>query len=76
VASGAGIALLPESAAENHVVIGVRFVPVDHAGPAFESTVLTLPGTSDELATARLLRAVARASQTAPTLVSPGRLAA
>jgi DNA-binding transcriptional LysR family regulator len=76
VASGAGLALLPESAAERHVVPGVRFVPVDHAGPAFETAVVTLPGTSDELATATFLRAVAHASRTAPAAVSTVRLAA
>jgi DNA-binding transcriptional LysR family regulator len=66
VASGAGIALVPESAAERHVVPGVRFVFVDHAEPAFESAVLTLPGSNDQLATARFVRAVARASQITP----------
>jgi DNA-binding transcriptional LysR family regulator len=76
VASGAGLALLPESAAERHVLPGVRFVPVDHAGPAFETAVVTLPGTSDELATATFLRAVAHASRTAPATVSTVRLAA
>ena len=62
VASGAGLALLPESAAERHAVPGVRFVPVEHPEPAFESAVLTLPGTGDELAAARFLRAVAQAA--------------
>jgi DNA-binding transcriptional LysR family regulator len=66
VASGAGIALLPESAAERHMVPGVRFVVVDHAEPAFESAVLTLPGSNDQLATARFVRAVARMSRPAP----------
>jgi DNA-binding transcriptional LysR family regulator len=76
VATGAGMALLPESAAERHVVPGVRFVAVDHDEPAFESAILTLPGTSDELATARFLRAVAHASRPVPAAVAPVRLAA
>ncbi len=33
VASGAGMALLPESAAERHLARGVRFVPVETAAP-------------------------------------------
>jgi DNA-binding transcriptional LysR family regulator len=76
VASGAGMALLPESATERHVVPGVRCVAVDGAGPAFESAMLTLPGTSDELGLARFLRAVAHASQTVPPPISAAPLAA
>jgi hypothetical protein len=51
-------------------------VPVDHAGPAFESAVLTLPSASDEPATARFLRAVAHAARTPPAPVATVRLAA
>jgi DNA-binding transcriptional LysR family regulator len=59
VASGAGMALLPESAAERHVAPGVRFVPLEHAEPAFETVVLTRKGT-DDLATASFVRALAQ----------------
>ena len=76
VASGAGMALVPECVAERHVVPGVHFVHVDHAGPAFEGAVLSLPGAGDEPATARFLRAVAHATQTTPAPVSTVRLAA
>jgi DNA-binding transcriptional LysR family regulator len=77
VASGAGMALLPESAAERHAVPGVRFVPLDHPEPAFESAVLTLPGNGDGLATARFLRALGHASRTTPPAgASAVRLAA
>jgi DNA-binding transcriptional LysR family regulator len=76
VASGAGMALVPECAAQRHVVPGVHFVPVAHARPAFESAVLTLPGAGDAPATARFLRAVAHAGQPAPGTVSTVRLAA
>jgi DNA-binding transcriptional LysR family regulator len=76
VASGAGMALLPESAVERHVVPGVRCVAVDRAEPAFESAILTLPSTSDELAPARFLRAVAHTSRTVAPAVSAARLAA
>ncbi|HKH15267.1 MAG TPA: LysR substrate-binding domain-containing protein [Solirubrobacterales bacterium] len=60
VASGGGIALLPESAAERHAAPGVRFVPLEAGAPAFESAVLTRPDT-DNLATAGFLRALTRA---------------
>jgi DNA-binding transcriptional LysR family regulator len=76
VASGAGMALLPESAAERHVVPGVRCVAVDRAEPAFESAILTLPATSDELAPARFLRAVAHAGRPVAPAVSAAPLAA
>jgi DNA-binding transcriptional LysR family regulator len=76
VAAGAGMALLPESAAERHLVPGVRFVALDHTEPAFESAILTLPGTSHELTTARFLHAVTHASETNSLAVSPPGLAA
>jgi DNA-binding transcriptional LysR family regulator len=70
VASGAGMALLPESAAERHRAPGVRFVPLDDAEPAFECAVLTRPGT-DDLATARFVRAVTQANRPAADGVAP-----
>jgi DNA-binding transcriptional LysR family regulator len=60
VASGGGIALLPESAAERQAAPGVRFIPLEAGAPAFESAVLTRPHT-DNLATAGFLRALTRA---------------
>ena len=41
VASGAGLALLPESATERYTAPGVRFVPVEGIEAAFESVVIT-----------------------------------
>jgi DNA-binding transcriptional LysR family regulator len=70
VAGGDGVALLPASAAERHIVPGVRLIAVESAEPAFESAVLTLPGVGDELAAARFVRAVAHASRTAPEVPS------
>lgn len=70
VAAGAGMALLPESAAERHVASGVRFVALDRAEPAFDSVVLTRPDT-ENLATLGLLRAMTRAFK--PTAVAPSR---
>jgi DNA-binding transcriptional LysR family regulator len=62
VAAGAGMALLPQSAAERHVAPGVRFVALDRAEAAFDSVVLTRPDT-DNLATAAFLRAMAQAAR-------------
>jgi DNA-binding transcriptional LysR family regulator len=70
VAAGAGIALLPESAAERHAAPGVRFVELDAAEPAFQSVVVTRPDT-DNLATAAFLRAMARSAR--PVAVAPVR---
>jgi DNA-binding transcriptional LysR family regulator len=76
VASGAGMAVLPESAATRHVVPGVRSVPLDHAGPAFQGAVLTLPDIGDAPATACFLRAVAHAGRNERAAVPAVRLAA
>jgi DNA-binding transcriptional LysR family regulator len=59
VASGAGMALLSESAAERHVASGVRFIPLEGTRQTFEAVVLTRPDT-DNLATAGFLRALSR----------------
>ena len=71
VASGAGMALLPESAADRHVAPGVRFVPLEGAGEStFESVVITRPDAED-LATVGFLRALGRAAK--PTAAAPAR---
>lgn len=59
VASGAGLALLPESAAERFATPGIRFVPLEDTRHAFESAVVTRPGT-ESLATLAFLRALSR----------------
>jgi len=60
VASGAGLALLPESVVERFATPGIRFLPLDDARPAFEGAVVTRPDT-ESLATLAFLRAVSRA---------------
>src|SRR3954452_20084066 len=62
VASGAGVALLPESVTERYVASGIRFLPVRGAESAFETAVLTVPGQENQ-ATAGCLRAVSRAAK-------------
>jgi len=59
VAAGAGPALLPESATERFATPGIRFVPLEGGEAAFDSAVVTRPGT-ESLATLSFLRAIAR----------------
>jgi DNA-binding transcriptional LysR family regulator len=62
VATGAGTALLPESAAAHYAAPGVRFVPVEASAPVLDSAVVTRPDAAD-VATAAFLRVLARADR-------------
>jgi DNA-binding transcriptional LysR family regulator len=62
VATGGGMALVPDSAAERYGAPGVRFVPLEDAEPAFQTAVLTRPDT-DSLPTLSFLQAVSRAAR-------------
>jgi len=62
VASGAGIAMLPESVADRHCAPGIRFVPIDGEQPAVATAVVTRRDTA-HMPTVAFLRAV---SQTRP----------
>ena len=64
VASGAGMALLPASAAERYRAPGVRFVPLADPQPAVGTAVVTRRDTA-HLPTAAFLRAVSQADQAA-----------
>jgi DNA-binding transcriptional LysR family regulator len=61
VSAGAGIALLPESAAGHGAGYGVRFLPIRGAEPAFACAVITDPKTETPI-TRAFLRAVAQAA--------------
>jgi DNA-binding transcriptional LysR family regulator len=63
VASGSGMALLPESVAERYVPPGVRFVPLGGQAPTFATAVVTRRDT-EHMPTVALLRALS-------TLVEP-----
>jgi DNA-binding transcriptional LysR family regulator len=65
VASGAGMALLPDSVAERYAAPGVRFVPLDDPRPAFATGVVTRRDT-DHLPTAWFLRALSRITDAPP----------
>jgi DNA-binding transcriptional LysR family regulator len=66
VASGHGIALLPESAAERHLAPGVRFVPFAAPCPEVATAVVTRRDTT-HLPTAAFLRAVSQTDQATHT---------
>jgi DNA-binding transcriptional LysR family regulator len=68
VASGAGMALLPESVADRYRAPGVRFVPIDDDQPAVETAVVTRRDTA-HMPTVAFLRAVSQTD-------SPSRLVA
>jgi DNA-binding transcriptional LysR family regulator len=62
VATGAGTALLPESAAAHYAAPGVRFIPIHTARPVIDSVVVTRPD-ADDLSTAAFLRALGQAAR-------------
>ena len=70
VATGAGPALLPESAAAYYTAPGVRFVPIQTEAPFLETAVVTRRNAED-LATAAFLRALSRAER--PVHEAPAR---
>jgi DNA-binding transcriptional LysR family regulator len=76
VASGSGIALLPESVAERTSAHGIRFLELDGARAATPTAVVTRPG-ADHLPTVAFLRGLNRAeSVRTATLPVPALAAA
>jgi DNA-binding transcriptional LysR family regulator len=59
VASGAGLALLPESVADRYAAPGVRFVPLGGEPPAFATAIVTRRDTA-HMPTVAFLRAIAQ----------------
>jgi DNA-binding transcriptional LysR family regulator len=59
VASGATMALLPESVAERYADAGVRFVPLNGDSPALATGIVS-PRNTEHLPTVALLRAMSR----------------
>jgi DNA-binding transcriptional LysR family regulator len=56
IASGTGMALLPESVAERYAAPGVRFLPLGGAAPTFATGVVTRRDT-EHMPTVAFLRA-------------------
>jgi DNA-binding transcriptional LysR family regulator len=62
VASGAGMAVLPESVSERYAAAGVRFVPLDGTAPRLATAVVSRRD-SDHMPTVAFLRAISRAHE-------------
>jgi DNA-binding transcriptional LysR family regulator len=75
VASGAGMALLPESVAERYSTPGVRFVPLCGDQPAFATAVVTRRDTP-HIPTVAFLRAISEARKPHTTVASNGAVSA
>jgi DNA-binding transcriptional LysR family regulator len=69
VASGAGMALLPECVAERYVAPGVRFVPLHGDQPAFATAVVTRRDTA-HMPTVAFLHAISEADKPRPLVTS------
>jgi DNA-binding transcriptional LysR family regulator len=70
VASGAGIALLPDSVAERYAAPGARFLALDDPRPTFAIGVVTRRD-SEHLASSAFLRALSRTSDLPATAPQP-----
>jgi DNA-binding transcriptional LysR family regulator len=69
VASGAGMAVLPECVSERYAAAGVRFVPVDGGSPVLATAVVSRRDT-EHIPTVAFLRAVAQASARRAALIA------
>jgi DNA-binding transcriptional LysR family regulator len=75
VASGAGMAVLPESVGERYGAAGVRFVPLDGAIPAVATAVVSRRDT-EHMPTVALLRAVSRVPERLAAMTEGARAVA
>jgi DNA-binding transcriptional LysR family regulator len=75
VASGAGMAMLPECVAERYANAGVRFVPLQGESPALTTGIVSRPHT-EHLPTVALLRAASRTLDQQPRIASDTSLTA
>jgi DNA-binding transcriptional LysR family regulator len=69
VASGAGMAVLPECVAERYADAGVRFVPLTGESPALTTGIVS-PLHTEHLPTVALLRAASRTLEQRPQITS------
>ena len=69
VASGAGMALLPECVAERYADAGVRFVPLEGESPALTTGIVS-PRHTEHLPTVAFLRAASRTLDQRPQIAS------
>jgi DNA-binding transcriptional LysR family regulator len=69
VASGAGMAVLPECVAERYADAGVRFVPLNGESPVLTTGIVS-PRHTDHLPTVAFLRAASRTPDRRPQIAS------
>jgi DNA-binding transcriptional LysR family regulator len=75
VASGAGMAMLPECVAERYADAGVRFVPLEGESPALTTGIVS-PRHTEHLPTVAFLRAASRTLDQRPQIASDRSLVA
>jgi DNA-binding transcriptional LysR family regulator len=76
VASGAGMAVLPECVADRYAAdAGVRFVPLEGESPALTTGIVS-PRHTEHLPTVALLRAASRTLDQRPRIASESLVAA
>jgi DNA-binding transcriptional LysR family regulator len=75
VASGAGMALLPECVSERYAGAGVRFVPLSDRGPVLATAIVSRRDT-EHLPTVAVLRAVSQAPVLRRVAAANGAVAA
>ena len=75
VASGAGMALLPECVGERYADAGVRFVPLNGESPVL-ATAIVSPRHTEHLPTVAFLRAASRTLDQRPRIASDRSLVA
>jgi DNA-binding transcriptional LysR family regulator len=75
IASGAGMAILPECVAQRYADAGVRFVALEGESPALTTGIVTPPHTR-HLPTVALLRAASRSLEQRPRIASDRSLVA
>jgi DNA-binding transcriptional LysR family regulator len=76
VAGGAGIAMLPASAAQRFSTPGVRFCPLEPPAPATEIALISRPEAKDEAMIAAFLRLALEPERTSRFMSPPTALAA
>jgi DNA-binding transcriptional LysR family regulator len=75
VASGAGMAMVPECVAERYADAGVRFVPLEGESPALTTGIVS-PRHTEHLPTVAFLRAASRTRDQRPQIASDSSLVA
>jgi DNA-binding transcriptional LysR family regulator len=76
VAGGAGIALVPASAADRYTTPGVRFLPLEPEGPVCEMALITRPEADDETMVSAFAKLAREHLRPGAVIAAPTSLAA